>query len=282
MRSCSAPAPCSGRGASTASTTGGEGSAPSAPMQQATVNLLADMLVQPPTLQTGLPGDGLDGCDRTDLGPEHADPHRHRRQPGHRRRHGRGHRRWARRRRRGLGRRRGDMAPGNRARDLELHVDTGRQRPGHRPQPRGRRQRQPRGSRHEAASRAGSRPPGGPTPPPGGTPNDLTAPRVPVRPRRVRASRRRWVALRVRCPQAERLCRVDLRLRRGQTTLARKKFTVAGGKTRRVSLRLTRSAQRRLVRSRSLPVVAVAVARDAAGNRATTRTRIRLLAPRRG
>jgi hypothetical protein len=56
---------------------------------------------------------------------------------------------------------------------------------------------------------------------------------------------------------------------------------VAGGETRRVSLRLNSGARRALARSRSLRVVAVATARDAAGNRATTRTRIRVLAPRR-
>ena len=102
-----------------------------------------------------------------------------------------------------------------------------------------------------------------------------------VRPRRVRVSRGGLVKLRVSCPRSERFCRVDLRLRRADTTVARKKFRVAGGKTRRVSLRLRRGARRALSRSRTLRVMAVAAARDAAGNRATTRTRIRLLAPRR-
>ena len=126
-------------------------------------------------------------------------------------------------------------------------------------------------------------PPGRTTPPPVIVPTkDETAPRVRVWPRRVRVSRRRSLALRVRCPRTEQRCRIDLRLRRGSTTLARKQFTLAGGKSRRVSLRLTRAAHRRLVSSRSLAVVAVVVARDAAGNRRTTRTSIQLLAPRRG
>ena len=52
-RSCSAPARCSGPGASTASMTAADPPRASA-MQQATVNLFADMLVQPATLQAGL------------------------------------------------------------------------------------------------------------------------------------------------------------------------------------------------------------------------------------
>jgi hypothetical protein len=102
-----------------------------------------------------------------------------------------------------------------------------------------------------------------------------------VRPRRVRASRRGLVALRVSCPPGERICRVDLRLLRAGTTVARKRVQVRGGSTRKVFLRLTHSARRRLLRSGSLSVVALAAARDLAANRGTTRTRIRVLAPRR-
>ena len=133
-------------------------------------------------------------------------------------------------------------------------------------------------------SPGGGAPPavGGSGPPPSGAPAlDQLAPRVRVRPRRVRVTRRGLVKLRVSCPRSEQFCRVDLRLRRAGVTLARKKFQVAGGKTRRVSLRLRRSTRRRLSRLGSLRAVARAAARDAAGNRATTRTRVRLLAPRR-
>ena len=112
-----------------------------------------------------------------------------------------------------------------------------------------------------------------------GVARDRRAPRVRVRPRRVRVSRRGLMKLKVSCPRGELVCRVDLRLRRKGTTVARKKFRVAGGHTRRVSLRLTRKARRRLLRSGSLRVTAVAAARDLAANRATTRTRLRLLAP---
>jgi hypothetical protein len=122
----------------------------------------------------------------------------------------------------------------------------------------------------------------GPAPPVAGTsPPDRLAPRATVRPRRVRVSRGGVVRLRVNCPRGERLCRIELRMRRGGSTLARKDFRVAGGETRRVSLRLRRGARRALVSSSPLRVIAVATARDAAGNRATTRTRIRLVARRR-
>jgi hypothetical protein len=132
---------------------------------------------------------------------------------------------------------------------------------------------------------SGGAPPGTPpaTPPqgPSGTPTDRVAPRVRVRPRRVRASRRGLVRLRVTCPRTERTCRVDLRLRRVHTTLARKKFRMAGGRTRHVALRLNRATRRRLARRGSMRVTALATARDLAANRGTTSTRIRVLAPRR-
>jgi hypothetical protein len=76
------------------------------------------------------------------------------------------------------------------------------------------------------------------------------------------------------------MCRIDLRLRRAGTTVARKTLEVGGGTTRGVSLRLTQGARRRLLRSGWLSVVALAAARDLAANRGTTRTRIRVLAPR--
>jgi hypothetical protein len=106
-------------------------------------------------------------------------------------------------------------------------------------------------------------------------------PRVKVRPRRVRATRRGIVRLRVTCPRGERVCRVNLKLRRRNATLARKTFRVKGGKTKKVSMRLKRKVRRQLKRKRSLRVIAVATARDAAGDRGTSRTRIRILAPRR-
>jgi hypothetical protein len=125
--------------------------------------------------------------------------------------------------------------------------------------------------------------PAAPAPAAAGRPatRDRRAPRVVVRPRTVRMSRAGRVRLRVSCPRSERRCWIRLRLRRGGRDLARRTVTVAGGKTAKVTLRLRRSARRRVVHSRSLKVVAVAAAHDQAGNRATTRTRLRVLAPRR-
>jgi hypothetical protein len=134
-----------------------------------------------------------------------------------------------------------------------------------------------------APSGGGTAPPGGGTVPPpgGGTAEDRLAPRVQVRPRRVRVSRRGVITLRVSCPRSELRCRIDLRVRRPYATVARKQFGVVGGKTRRVSLRLNRGTRRKLSRAGSLKATALATARDATGNRATTRTAIRLLAPKR-
>ena len=96
-----------------------------------------------------------------------------------------------------------------------------------------------------------------------------------------RATKQGLVTLRIACPTGEVRCRIDLRLRRGKRQLVRKSLTVPGGKAANVTLRLTGSDRLRLIRLRSLLVDAAANARDAAGNHATTTTRIRLLAPPR-
>ena len=107
-------------------------SAPDAAMQQATVNLLADMGVQPgyaadragrrpaprrtrqrPRRRSPSPAAGRDGRS-SGAGDGHG--------------HGRGRRRPG-RRRRGLRRQRRDLAPGDRARDLELQLDADRAGP---------------------------------------------------------------------------------------------------------------------------------------------------------
>ena len=115
-------------------------------MQQATVNILADLAAQPTTLQAGLAaasastdvtpptttitsplnGASVGGADHRDRYGER------RRRPG--------------RRGRGLRRRRRDLAPRDRARDLELHLHSRGARHGLDPRPRGRRQREPRGA----------------------------------------------------------------------------------------------------------------------------------------
>ncbi len=110
------------------------------------MNLLADMGVQPDDAAAGAGRrHRLDRHHRAELGGHEPsagaeveagradDDHRH----GDRRRRRRG------RRRRGLGRRR-QLASGPGPRELDLHVDAGRDRPGDDQDPRGRRQRQPR------------------------------------------------------------------------------------------------------------------------------------------
>jgi hypothetical protein len=57
---------------------------------------------------------------------------------------------------------------------------------------------------------------------------------------------------------------------------------MSGGQARSVRLKLNSSARRALARKRSLRVIAIATARDLAGNTATTRTSIRLIAPNDG
>jgi tRNA threonylcarbamoyladenosine modification (KEOPS) complex Pcc1 subunit len=63
--------------------------------------------------------------------------------------------------------------------------------------------------------------------------------------------------------------------------LARRTVTVAGGKSADVSLQMSRNGRVSLARRRTLMTEVTITARDAAGNQATTRTPIRLLAPRR-
>lgn len=111
--------------------------------------------------------------------------------------------------------------------------------------------------------------------------NRNAAPRVRLTPKTVRVTSRRKLALRVSCPSGEDSCRTTIQLKSGRSTIARKTTLVSGGKTKRVSLTLSRKGYRTLVRRRSLRVQASAAARDGAGNAATTRTTIKLLAPRR-
>jgi hypothetical protein len=88
------------------------------------------------------------------------------------------------------------------------------------------------------------------------------------------------VLLRLKCPRSERRCLLDVKLRRAGERLAKAKFIVAGGKTAKLHLKLPRAARARLARRGSMKAIVLIKARDAAGNRRTTRTRVRLLAPR--
>jgi hypothetical protein len=128
---------------------------------------------------------------------------------------------------------------------------------------------------------SGGTPPGGGVLGAGPLVSDRLAPRVLVGPRRARVSAGGTVPLRVTCPSGEVICRVQLRLRVGSQTVAIRTLRVTGGTTRNFRLQLRRAARRRLARKGSLRVTAVATARDKAGNQATVRTAVRLLAPMR-
>jgi hypothetical protein len=105
------------------------------------------------------------------------------------------------------------------------------------------------------------------------------AARVTISKRTVRASRSGIVTVRVSCPRSVQHCQVNLVLRRAGRQLAHKLVTIGGGKTAKVKLRLTRAARRLLARSGSLTVEVVATTAGSERNHATTKTRIRVLAP---
>jgi Bacterial Ig domain len=113
-----------------------------------------------------------------------------------------------------------------------------------------------------------------------GTTAKKAAARLTLAPRTVRASKAGIVKLRVTCPGGTGGCRVALRLALGKRVLATKSLTVRAGTARTVALSLTRAARRDLVRKRSLKVTAIAVT-DRNGSRATTRTSVLLLPPRK-
>jgi hypothetical protein len=109
---------------------------------------------------------------------------------------------------------------------------------------------------------------------------DRAAPRVEPRRKSIRVSSKGVVLLRLKCPRAERRCVLDVRLKRAGKRLAKAKFLVAGGKTAKLRLKLPRAARLRLAQQGELKATVVVRARDASGNRRTTRTPVRLLPPR--
>ena len=105
--------------------------------------------------------------------------------------------------------------------------------------------------------------------------------RVRVGPSRVRVSRSGGVKLRVRCSTTVVRCNVRLRLFRGRRLAGERRVVIAGRRSVNVTVKLNRATRRKLTRARKLRVTAVAIVRDAAGNRLTSGTPIRLLAPNR-
>jgi secreted trypsin-like serine protease len=115
------------------------------------------------------------------------------------------------------------------------------------------------------------------------TPSDTTPPVLAVSTRRVRLGRNRWLRVRVRCAASEpEPCRGILRLYTGRRRIkvASKRFEIAPGKTARVRLRLSRRGAQLLEAKGRLRVLAVARARDTAGNVGQKRVRFTLLPPR--
>ena len=107
-------------------------------------------------------------------------------------------------------------------------------------------------------------------------PPDTTAPKVRPTPRFVFVSNKGRFKVRLRCPNTETRCRIVLRIRYRGKTVASKTVTVLGGRTTTVTLRLKPSARVALNSNGRLRVTALTTARDAAGNQATTQTRLRL------
>jgi hypothetical protein len=115
----------------------------------------------------------------------------------------------------------------------------------------------------------------------GSAPTGGKAPRVTISKRTVRASRSGKVTVNVSCPRSVLHCQVNLVLRRGGRQLAHRLVTVGGGKTAKVTVVLTRAARKQLAHAGSLKVDIIATTSGAARSHATTRARIRVLAPAR-
>jgi hypothetical protein len=117
----------------------------------------------------------------------------------------------------------------------------------------------------------GGKPGGGPS----STPDAGSARNVAVGPERVRMSRKGVVRLLVACETGGEDCSVRLRLKRRGRTIAAKTRLVRSGDERTFALKLDSSTRRKLIRRDSLRVNVLA----RSGGR-TTRASIRLLAPR--
>lgn len=142
-------------------------------------------------------------------------------------------------------------------------------------------------------------PPPAPPPDPGPgdvVPLDTTGPRVRVLTPRVKVGRNRIVAVRLRCPATETRCRGKLTLKtanrvqvrplaateagKRKLVLGHKKFSLAGGRTATVKVRLSKKNYRLIAGLKKVRVRGTVTARDAAGNKRTTVRTITLKAPR--
>ncbi|HEX5927479.1 MAG TPA: N,N-dimethylformamidase beta subunit family domain-containing protein, partial [Baekduia sp.] len=110
----------------------------------------------------------------------------------------------------------------------------------------------PQSTTGSPAAGAGAVQPGSGSGAHGSASSAAAGPRVVVTPRTVRATRAGTVSLRVACPRSAGSCRVALRLELGHRVIATKTLVVTGGKARNFTLKLTRAARRDLLRRRSL------------------------------
>jgi hypothetical protein len=111
-------------------------------------------------------------------------------------------------------------------------------------------------------------------------PADLTAPKIRPLTRTVTASKAGKVKLALACPDSETSCRIVVKLRYKGKTIATKTFTVTGDASRSMSLKLGKATRTALIKKGKLTVHALTTATDAAGNAATTDTKIKLKAPK--
>lgn len=103
-----------------------------------------------------------------------------------------------------------------------------------------------------------------------GTTTDKTKPKVTLVAATLRATKKGAVSFTYGCPSTEKSCTITLKLKSAKKTVASKTFTVKGGKSKAVTLVLSKDARKVLAKRGSLKVSAVVTATDAAGNARTT------------
>jgi parallel beta-helix repeat protein len=129
-------------------------------------------------------------------------------------------------------------------------------------------------------------PPSSPQPTPNGPPTSPSAPlaALAISPPSVRVTPKRTAVLRLSTRGAARGSvrgTLALRLRGKRTTVSAARFVLQPGRTRRVTLRLSRHAMKRLRGVRRLRTTATALGRDGLGARRRGSRTVTLLAPRR-
>jgi hypothetical protein len=105
---------------------------------------------------------------------------------------------------------------------------------------------------------------------------DTSAPRVSFSVKSLRASKKGTVGVKVGCPATETSCKITIDLKRGKTVVAHKTVTVAGGKSKNVTLQLNKASRRQLGKAHTLKVSALITARDAVGNKKSATKKLTL------